>query len=225
MLLSLKVGRCDHMNNLYQISKDEFFIEGCMLFDMPFIADGYILVIHELWKIMQQRTDCYDLYLSPYCINYFSTTNEPDNYLDITDIKFLDGIKKCDKFCLFFYDPVELQWGSETEFYMNPIYKQIEPKLKCLGYNVTGSQGSALTDGLYPIYLSDVISGKIVPSNTISHIQVNSFGLLNSFRDCLEVCKLNNESPLNDSDNIYWRPQKIFADLHTYDKLLGMLEK
>lgn len=213
------------MNNLYHISKDEFFIEGCMLFDMPFITDGRILAIHELWKIMQQRTDCYEQYLSPYCTNYYSATNEPDDYLDITDIKFLDGIWKCDKFCLFFYDPIELQWGSENKFYDNPIYQKIEPQLKFLGYNVTGSQGSALTDGLYPIYLSHVISGEIVPSNTISHIQVNSFGLLNTFHDCLEVCKLNNESPLNDGNNIYWRPQKIFADTYTYNKLLGILRQ
>lgn len=213
------------MNNLYYVSKDEFFIEGCILFDAPFITDGYILAIHELWNIMQQRTKCYDTYLSPYCVNYFSKNNDPDNYLDITDLKFLDGIKKCNKFCLFFYDPIELQWGSETKFYTNPIYQYIKPKLQFLGYNVTGSQGSALTDGLYPIYLSHVISGKIVPSKTISHIPVNSFGLLNTFQDCLEVCRLNNETPLNDSENIYWRPQKIFADQYTYNKLLNILNR
>lgn len=206
-------------NHQYNVTKDIFFIEGCMLFEQPFVTNNRILAIPELWKIIQQRDECYNIYLSPYCENYYSCTNEPDGFLDITNIKFLQGIEICNKLCLFLYAPIELQWGSETNFYNNPIYQQIQSDLICIGYNVTGSQGSALTDGLYPIYLDNGINGNIVLSKTISYIKVNRFGLLNTFQDCLLVCQLNNNSSFND-ETIYWRPQKIFVDKYTYSKML-----
>ena len=194
--------------------KNEFYIEDCMLYDKPFIANGKILTFRKLWIIPNNDDECYHAFISPYCTNYFSDSNAPDDYLDIMDKRFLDGIKKYQKLSLFFYELTEFQSCSETKFYNNPIYNQIESQLIFIGYNVSSSQGTAITDGIYPIYLDEGISGNIIKNPEIDDILINDYGLLKIFKDCCYICDLNNK--YNSDENTSWIPQKIYVDEYTY---------
>ena len=75
--------------------------------------------------------------------------------------------------------------------------------------------GSAFTDGIYPIYLSEGISGKLCFDSSIA-INVNRYGLLDNFTDSEAVCKLNNEYPNNED---FWYSAGIYVDKYTYNRI------
>lgn len=193
-------------------------LKAVIYFDKPFITNGKVLAIQELWKIPEDDDVCYYQYISPYCENYFSTTNTPDDSLDIMDKLFLEGIEKCGKLALFFYNPVEVKSQSFNKFYDNPIYQEIEKELIFIGFNAIGGD-SAMLDGYYPIYLDDDIRGNIVSStNTyLNQIKVNKLGLIDSLEDCMKICNFNNTQ--SETNQVYWFPQKLFVDRYTYSML------
>lgn len=196
-----------------------FTLEGCEIFDLPFIIDNQIIAIPELWKNIEWNDDCYQNNISQYCINYFSEENHPDDILCVTDMKFFDAIKQCRKMTIFYAYPNIMPNLFNTDFSNSIIYNQVLENLIFIGYNISSYSGSAITDGLYPIFLENCISGKLFYNPKIS-VVVNRFGLVDSLIEAEVICKTNKTL---DYYNQEWYPVKIYVDLFTYHTLLNLL--
>ena len=199
-----------------------FFFEGCRIFDSPFITNGKVFAIPELWKYIDWDDECYREYISNYCINFFSSQNYPDDILCVTDLRFFDMIKYCKKLTIFYAKPANFRDDSNTRFYeLNTYYETIK-QLIFIGYNVYSHEGSAFTDGLYPAYLDRGTNGNLCYNKTLE-FTLNRFGLLDDLIDCEEICRINNES-LDNCDYNTWYPNALYVDKYTYSVILNYEE-
>ena len=192
-----------------------YIIEECSIYNKPFINDNRVLIFRELWEMVEWDDPCCLTHLSSSYLNYGDTNNYPDGPLYITDLNFFENIEVCKKLAIFIARPKDIFWEPSLYFSKQPIYKEILSHLVFVGWNVEMGSGSAFTDGIYPIYLSEGISGKLCFDSSIA-INVNRYGLVDNFTDSETICKLNNEYPNNED---FWYSTGIYVDKYTYNRI------
>lgn len=197
-----------------------FQVEGCEIFNKPFFIEDKCIAMPELWEPIDWNDSDYARYISRYCINYFSENNYPDDVLCVTDINFFNEIKNCQKLTMFYSYPSNILSLSKTRFYQEKIYDNVLKELEFIGYNVICGSGSALIEGIYPIYLSNILNGILCYNHKIG-ITVNKFGLLDNIKDVEYICRLNS----NKIPNEYWHGVGVYFDYYTYNLLMKTLNQ
>lgn len=192
---------------------DEFEIVGFDIYDQPLIINEKVFLIPELWRRVEDDDICYHERISPYCVNYFSIENNPNQMMCVTDLNFFNAVEFCNKLTIFTSKPIKVDTGISLDFSKMELYDDVVKRLTFVGWNVVNSvEGSAFTDGLYPAYLDQEIQGNLCYSSDLD-VSLNQFGLLDNLEDSLALCEINSKHPRNEE---FWYPSGLYVDSYTY---------
>ncbi|MBF0785515.1 hypothetical protein E4T80_08590 [Muribacter muris] len=189
-------------------------VEYFTIFEKVYYSQsGQSIVIPELWKSLDWDNDNYLKELSKYVSSNFHSDIYNSSYLYIKNLSFFDKLKSLQYFSIFTAIPIIERIEKYNEFYLSNLYESVLKELVFVGWNPKCYVGSALTDGIYPIYL---INGNIIKNRSLNiNININRFGLISTELDCLEICRVNNENNEYD-ENDFWYPTKLYVDKNTF---------
>lgn len=191
-----------------------FKIEYFEIFSDFFVANNQCLVIPELWEPLNWDDEKFLKNIKDTIGNEYNNDYYATDYLYVKKLDFFNKLKMCGYYSIFTAVDIKEQ-KLINKFYSSYLYDSVISNLVFVGWNPRCSIGSALTDGIYPLYFSNKENKVYINKNIDGSATVNKFGLLTSELACNKLCKLNNEyMDYNEGD--IWYPTKIYVDNNTY---------
>ncbi|MCX2962447.1 hypothetical protein [Rodentibacter caecimuris] len=198
---------------MYKIDYFEIFS------DILFIKDRFF-VIPELCKWLEWDDEIFINHIRKYVSSNYHTDSYNSSYVYPTSMDLFNELKKYNYFSIFSGIPSNSRVPLYNDFYQDEIYKEVVDNLIFLGWNPRCYIGSAITDGYYPILLSNknaeyhFINGE--------KLTVNEYGLISTKNESDQLCEINNNLIDYNEGDLFYSTQ-VYVDKNTFEYMKNKL--